>query len=105
MLLLLLTAKLAAGRDLYVQLYSHTQVSGTLHIWASNLVLFKIKGFWKILPQNPKMFRNQMEGLFIGPSIKFQRTLHNHFESQKVKLWASLGTYFSVCSYLKFLSV
>ena len=32
LLLLLLTAQLAAGRDLSVQLYSHTQVSGTLHI-------------------------------------------------------------------------
>jgi hypothetical protein len=32
MLLLLLTAQPAAGRDLCVQLYSHTQVSGTLHI-------------------------------------------------------------------------
>ena len=32
MLLLLLTAQSAAGRDLYVQLYSHTQVSATLHI-------------------------------------------------------------------------
>ena len=47
MLLLLLTAQPATGRDLCVQLYSHTQVSGTLHIWASNFVLFKIEGVRK----------------------------------------------------------
>ena len=44
------------------------QVSGTLHIWASNFVLFKIIGFWKFWPQNPKIFGLRTEGLFIGPS-------------------------------------
>ena len=72
MLLLLLTAQPAAGRELCVQLYSHTQVSGTLHIWASNFVLLKIIVFWKFLPQNPKIFGLQMEGLFIGPSKKIK---------------------------------
>ena len=71
-MLLLLAAQPAAGRDLCVQLYSHTQVSGTLHIWASNFVIIKIIGFWKFLPQNPKIFRLRTEGLFIGPSKKIK---------------------------------
>ena len=58
----------SAGQRQTVQLYSHTQVSGTLHIWASNFFLLKIIGFWKFLPQNPKIFRLRTEGLFIGPS-------------------------------------
>ena len=73
LLLLLLTAQPAAGRDLCVQLYSHTQVSGTLHIWASNFIFLKIIGFWKFLPRNPKIFRLRTEGLFIGPSKRNQR--------------------------------
>ena len=54
-----------------VQLYSQTQVSGTLYIWASNIVLLKIIGFWK-LPRNPKIFGLQIEGLFIRPSKKIK---------------------------------
>ena len=67
MLLLLLTAKPAAGRDLCVQLYSHTRVSETLHIWVSNFVLLKIKGFWKCLSSNPKIFGYGRKGYSLDP--------------------------------------
>ena len=50
--------------------YTCTQVSGTLHIWASNFVFLKIIGFWKFLPQNKKIFGLRTEGLFIGPPKK-----------------------------------
>ena len=43
----------SAGQRQTVQLYSHTQVSGTLHIWASNFLILKIIGFWNFLAQNP----------------------------------------------------
>ena len=66
MLLLLLTAQPAAGRDLCVQLYSHTQVSGTLHIWASNFVIIKMNGFWTFLPRNPNS-GNRRRGSSLGP--------------------------------------
>ena len=41
-------------------------------------LLFKIKGFWKVLPRNPRLFEEQMEWLFLDPVFNFEELV---FES------------------------
>ena len=93
----------SAGQRQTVQLYSHTQVSGTtLHIWASNFLILKIIGFWKFLATGRRVIHCALKN---KSANLVQFFFQNHSRRENSKTWTSLGTYFSVCSYSRYLSV
>ena len=110
MLLLLLTGQAVQARQ-SVQLYSHTQVSASLHCISERLTFlfskaWDFENFWLRIQ---KYCGYGQKGYSLGLKKKISDFgaifFQNHSRREKSKTWTSLGTYFSVCSYWTYLSV
>ena len=99
------------GQRHTVQLYTHTQVSASLHCISERLTFlfskaWDFENFWLRIQ---KYCGYGQKGYSLGLKKKISEFgaifFQNHSRREKSKTWTSLGTYFSVCSYSRYLIV